>query len=574
MQPAKIVLDEALPLLPNGKVDRKTLLARRVDWTEGSAAGSPPDGADQVAVARVWSRLLGLEQLGSDLDFFSVGGHSLLATLLAARLGEEFGVVVKVAELYRNRTVTEQARMIRDKRERTTAAIGTSAEARLRAVAETLRDSARGHGVPGAGAAVYIDGELDFIHYGFDDAEQRIPRSAQSRQRITCVTKALLAFVALRLVDRGLLGLDEPLSGHLPQVFRRRDGRTVKVTLRQLLSHTSGIDDSYEVWHETDFEDLEQYVTAFGAYGQLFEPGTVFAYSACGTSIVAALIEKLLGVPWRRAVNELLFVPLGIEEIPETLAEDGHYGDSVADGHLWNDKAQTYRPHDPVPQTVADDAAGPFSICLTLGELAQIALLALNDGVTAQGERLLSEELARQMRTPQVDVPGHHFMHAWGLGWLMFGPSAFGFNSNGSGHHNFIQVFPEEKTFLLLLANAYPVFGLYEDLLRSLTGRGLVHTDRSFDLELSDCVGRYESDGYRITVHRGTEHLGYVYAERQPDGSWADLDEGDLVLSGAGGFSSISERNVLAGSISFIPAPGTRTPAFARVGQRFVVKVS
>ncbi|WP_405683783.1 amino acid adenylation domain-containing protein [Streptomyces sp. NBC_00057] len=574
MQPAKIVFDEALPLLPNGKVDRKTLLVRRVDWAEGSAAGSPPDGADQVAVARVWSRLLGLEQLGSDLDFFSVGGHSLLATLLAARLGEEFGVVVKVAELYRNRTVTEQVRMIRDKRERATAAIGSSTEARLRAVAETLWESARGHGVPGASAAVYIDGELGFTHYGFDDAEQRISRSAQSRQRITCVTKALLAFVALRLVDRGLLGLDEPLDGHLPQAFRRRDGRTVKVTLRQLLSHTSGIDDSYEVWHETDFDDLEKYVTAFGAYGQLFEPGTVFAYSACGTSIVAALIGKLLGMPWRRAVNELLFVPLGIEEIPETLAEDGHYGDSVSGGHLWNDKAQAYLRHDPVPQTVADDAAGPFSICLTIGELAQIALLALNDGVTAQGERLLSEELARQMRTPQVDVPGHHFMHAWGLGWLMFGPSAFGFNSNGSGHHNFIQIFPEEKSFLLLLANAYPVFGLYEDLLRSLTGKGLVHTDRSFDLELSDCVGRYESDGYRITVHRGTEHLGYAYAERQPDGSWADLDEGDLVLSGAGGFSSISERNVLAGSISFIPAPGTRTPAFARVGQRFVVKVS
>ncbi|MFI0265158.1 amino acid adenylation domain-containing protein [Streptomyces luteogriseus] len=571
MQVARIVLDDALPLLPNGKVDRKALTARPVDWTDADVGTLAPDDVDQATVAEVWVRLLGLERIGPDLDFFSIGGHSLLATLLTARLGEAFGVTVKVGEIYEHRTPAAQARLIRSKRV-PGAAADTGTEARLREVARTLHDSARGHGVPGAGVAVSIDGEAEFTYYGFDDLEQRTPRTSESRQRITCINKALLAFVALRLVDRGLVGLDEPLTAHLPRAFKRSDGRTVEVTLRQLLSHTSGIDDSYEVWHDTDFAELESYIAGFAEYGQLFEPGEVFAYSACGTSIVAALIEKLLGMPWRKALNELMLVPLGIKEVPETRHESGHYGGAVASGYLWGEQAQAYRPHHPAPQTIADDAAGSFSICLTLGELAKIAQLALNDGVTAEGERLLSAELAEQMRTPQADIPGHHFMHAWGLGWLMFGPSAFGFNSNGSGHHNFIQIFPEQKTFLLLLANSYPVFGLYDDLLRSLTGKGMLHTDRSFDLDLRDCVGRYESSGYRIVVHMGPEYLGYAYAERRPDGSWQELDEGDLVLSGAGGFSSVSERNVLAGSISFIPAPGTRTPAYARIGQRFLVK--
>ncbi|MFI6492069.1 amino acid adenylation domain-containing protein [Streptomyces sp. NPDC050564] len=574
MQPAKIVVEDRLPRLPNGKVDRKALAARTVDWgPAGGGAEHLGDDPDEAAVARVWSDLLGLSRLSPDLDFFSVGGHSLLATLLAARLSEESAAPLRVADIHENRTLGAQAALLRRARGRAPAAptaIGTVE--RLRAVARTLHESARGHGVPAAAAAVYADGALQFTYHGMDDMETGPARTADSRQRVTCITKALLAFVALRLVDRRLVGLDEPLDGLLPHAVVRRDGRTRAVTLRQLLCHTSGIDDSYEVWHDTDHPDLDHYLDSFRDYGQLFEPGEVFAYSACGTSIVAGLIEKLLGMPWRRALNELLLTPLGITPVPESGTAEDHYG-AVATGYLWSEAGRGYIRHEPGPQTIADDAAGSFSICLTLPELARIAQLALDDGVTASGERLLSAELAAQMRTPQIDVPGHHFMHAWGLGWLMFGPTAFGFNSNGSGHHNFIQIFPEQRAFLLLLTNAYPAFGLYEDLLRAFTGEGLIRTGRAFGMALDDCVGRYESDGYRLDVLPGPERLRYAYAERQRDGDWLLLDEGDLVSSGAGGFTSMSERNILAGSISFIPTPGTNTPGFVRIGQRFTRKV-
>lgn len=569
MQPAKILVEDRLPRLPNGKVDRKALAARDLDRGTDTASAFTGDDPDEAQVARIWSELLGLNRISPDLDFFSVGGHSLLATLLAARLSDAAGRPVRVAEIHGHRTLAEQAALLRRTRERDAGRAPEDACARLRAVADTLRESARGHGVPGAGAAVFLNGSLELTYHGVTDTGSGTSYGPQTRQRVTCITKAMLAFVALRLVDHGLIGLDEPLNGLLPRAFRRRDGRTVEVTLRNLLSHTSGVDDSYEVWHETDQPDLDAYIESLSGYGQLFEPGEVFAYSAVGTSIVAALIEKLLGVPWRRAVNDLMLTPLGIKEIPETRTEDGHYGGAISTGYVWTEKVKRYVRHDPPRQTIADDAAGSFSVCLTLEELAKIALLAVHDGVAPGGERLLSAELARQMRTPQIPVPGHHFMHAWGLGWLMFGPTAFGFNSNGSGHHNFIQIFPEKRSFLLLLANAYPSFGLYEDLLRAFTGEGLIRTGRPFEMGLDDCPGLYASDGYRLQVERGAEHLHYAYSERQPDGAWRCLDEGDLVLSGAGGFSSMSEKNILAGSISFIPTPGTATPGYVRIGQRF-----
>ncbi|MEV6837030.1 amino acid adenylation domain-containing protein [Streptomyces sp. NPDC051133] len=573
MQPAKILVEDRLPRLPNGKVDRKALAARDLDWGGRSTSDVSDGDPDDAAVARVWTELLGLPRPTADLDFFSVGGHSLLANLLAARLSDVAGRAVRVAEVYEHRTLADQAGLLRRKRAQSPEGPGEGGTAgTLDAVARTLRESGLGHGVPGAGMAVHLDGTTEFTYHGVTDERTLAPYGAQTRQRVTCLTKPMLAFVALRLADRGLVGLDEPLHEVLPEAFRRRDGGTVRVTLRHLLSHTSGVDDSYEVWHDTDLPGLDAYIGTLRGYGQLFEPGEVFAYSAVGTSVVAALVEKLLGMPWRRAVNELMLTPLGIEPIPETLTEQGHYRGTVSDGFLWDEGAKRYVPHAPPRQTIADDAAGSFSVCLTVEEVARIAALALGDGVTPDGRRLLSADLARQMRTPQIPVPGHHFMHAWGLGWLMFGPTAFGFNSNGSGHHNFVQIFPETGSFLVLLANSYPAFGLYEDLLRVLTGDGLIRTGRPFTMALDDCVGTYASDGYLLQVTRGPEHLRYAYSERQPDGAWRRLDEGDLVLSGAGGFSSMSERNVLAGSISFIPAPGTDTPAYVRIGQRFARK--
>ena len=570
MQPAKIVVADRLPLLPNGKVDRKTLVATPVDW---GVRGTTALSADEARVAEVWTDLLGITGMAAELDFFSVGGHSLLANLLAARLSDRFAVAVRVSEVYEYRTLAEQTALIRAKRELApTAADADDVTARFAAAAACLRESARGHGVPGAAAAIYLDGESDTTYYGLDDVATGRERDALSRQRVTCLTKVLIAYVALMLVDQGRLALDEPLGRDHPELTRRRD-RSVDITLRQLLSHTSGIDDSYEIWNDTDFPELTGYVESFERYGQVAEPGEIFAYSACGTSLVARLIEKVLGVPWRRAVNTMLLRPLGIADIAETLHAGDHYGDSVATGYTWSEAEQCYTEFRPAPPTMANDAADSFSVCFTLAETLTLAVFALDDGVTRDGQRLLSAELAEQMRTPQVDIPGHHFMHSWGLGWLMFDEGVFGFNSNGSGQHNFVQIFVEQRLVLVMLADAYPTFGLYEDLLHSVTGKGWLRSDRESDVDIDGCVGTYESDGYRLVVTPGEEHLRYRYFERVAQDEWSDADAGDLVLSGTGGFSSISAKNILRGSISPIWVGSSPAPSFMRLGQRVVRKV-
>jgi hypothetical protein len=125
-----------------------------------------------------------------------------------------------------------------------------------------------------------------------------------------------------------------------------------------------------------------------------------------------------------------------------------------------------------------------------------------------------------------------------------------------------------------MLANAYPTFGLYEDLLRSVTGRGWLRSTQETDIDVDACVGTYESDGYRLVVTPGETHLRYQYFERISEDEWSDADDGELVLSGTGGFSSISPRNVLSGSISPIWSRPTPAPQFMRLGQRVVRKIA
>ncbi|HEY0781311.1 MAG TPA: amino acid adenylation domain-containing protein, partial [Thermoanaerobaculia bacterium] len=112
MVPGAFVPLAALPRTPNGKLDRKALPVPAPARPEPAAAYVPPLTPDEKKVARLWSRVLGVERAGLDDDFVAAGGHSLLATRLAARLREAFEVELSLPALVAARTVGGLARAI------------------------------------------------------------------------------------------------------------------------------------------------------------------------------------------------------------------------------------------------------------------------------------------------------------------------------------------------------------------------------------------------------------------------------------------------------------------------------
>ncbi|RPI83962.1 MAG: amino acid adenylation domain-containing protein, partial [Planctomycetaceae bacterium] len=109
MVPSAFVVLDALPLNPNGKVDRKALPVPAVDVAERGDTSVVPSTPVEELLAGIWANVLGLERLGVHDNFFDLGGHSLLAIKLIARLREAFAVDVPVRTLFDAPTVSQLA---------------------------------------------------------------------------------------------------------------------------------------------------------------------------------------------------------------------------------------------------------------------------------------------------------------------------------------------------------------------------------------------------------------------------------------------------------------------------------
>ncbi|MEE1821345.1 amino acid adenylation domain-containing protein [Streptomyces sp. BE20] len=110
MVPAALVLLDALPLTPGGKVDRAALPAPRL-----GGAGSPPEGDCEELLADLWQEVLAVERVGRHDDFFAIGGHSLLATRLLTKVRDTFETELPLRTIFEARTLATLARRIEER---------------------------------------------------------------------------------------------------------------------------------------------------------------------------------------------------------------------------------------------------------------------------------------------------------------------------------------------------------------------------------------------------------------------------------------------------------------------------
>ena len=112
MVPAVFVLLDALPLMPNGKVDRRALPAPDRTRPELDKAFVAPRTPTEELLAEIWAQLLDIERVGIHDNFFDLGGHSLLATQVVSRMREAFQVEIPLRRLFEVPTVAGLAESI------------------------------------------------------------------------------------------------------------------------------------------------------------------------------------------------------------------------------------------------------------------------------------------------------------------------------------------------------------------------------------------------------------------------------------------------------------------------------
>src|SRR5215207_7013223 len=182
---------------------------------------------------------------------------------------------------------------------------------------QRLLDTLVAAGAPGAIGAVEDGGHTIRAVSGVGNLRTGQPPRPVQTFRAASQTKAFVATVVFQLVAEGRVGLDDPVSRYLPRLLADGD----RITVRQLLNHTSGLfDPQVEVYQSLqDLYDLRlahwrprQVVAMATDNGLLFEPGTAWSYSNTNHVVAGLLIERVTGTSVARQLERRIFRPLGL----------------------------------------------------------------------------------------------------------------------------------------------------------------------------------------------------------------------------------------------------------------------
>jgi len=173
-------------------------------------------------------------------------------------------------------------------------------------------------GAPSASIAIVTDGRIAFLQaHGNARLEPRVAATPEMRYSIGSISKQFTAAAILMLAERGKLSLDDPVSRFLPSLTRAKE-----VTIRQLLSHTSGFQD---YWPQDYVPPLMLQPIAARTILELwarkpldFDPGTKWQYSNTNYVIAGLIAEKASGMPLFQFLREKIFTPLGMLNVTDS----------------------------------------------------------------------------------------------------------------------------------------------------------------------------------------------------------------------------------------------------------------
>jgi CubicO group peptidase (beta-lactamase class C family) len=170
-------------------------------------------------------------------------------------------------------------------------------------------------GVPSASLAIVRGGHLAYSHaYGYARLDPRLPARSEMRYSIGSISKQFTATAILMLAEEGKLSLDDPVSRFLPSLTRAN-----QVTIRQLLSHTSGYQDYWPQDYVPPFMlhpiTAERILDIWARKPLDFDPGAKWQYSNTNYVIAGLIVEKASGMPLLTFLADKVFQPLGMREV-------------------------------------------------------------------------------------------------------------------------------------------------------------------------------------------------------------------------------------------------------------------
>jgi CubicO group peptidase (beta-lactamase class C family) len=312
--------------------------------------------------------------------------------------------------------------------------------------------------VPGFSVAVLRGDSIVLTRgYGYANVEHRVPATDSTVYEVGSVSKQFTAAAVVRLADEGRLDLEDPIVRFLPE------GSAVwpRVTVRHLLTHTSGIPEDTTLDWVRDYTEAEL-VRSAAAQPLDFEPGDRWSYSSTGYALLGIIIHRVTGVFYGEFLRDHIFRPLGMRTA--TVNSNADIVPNRAAGYYFaGDTLKNQEWVSPSISTTAD-----LGLSFSAHDLAQWAI-GLNHGKGLSGA---GQDMS--WKPVRLNSGG---TYPYGLGWYVTqqrGYRRIGHTGAWRGFQATIQRYPDFDMTVIVLANlaqahsegmAFGVAGLFEPAL-------------------------------------------------------------------------------------------------------------
>lgn len=344
--------------------------------------------------------------------------------------------------------------------------------------------------------------------YGYANLEWDVPCTPDTKYRIASITKQFTAMLIMRQVEQGKIVLDDPMIRYLPD-YPKAQGE--KVTIRQLLNHTSGIPSYTEIRNARDPREarvpwrLDSLIGIFSRLPLEFEPGTKFKYNNSGYVLLGAILERLTRLPYEQLLQREILGPLGMKS--------SGYDHATP---ILKKRAAGYERSGGLQNAEYLDMSIPYSAGSMYSTVEDLYLW---------DQGLYSGKLLSPKWEAEYYKPG---LSSYAFGWVVrnmpvgLGPDSVWTISHAGGINGFntwILRVPAKRQLIVLLNNTggAPVQAISTAILGVLYGRPYAEPKRSIAFEMEKLIGQ-----------NGLEAAFAGFERMKADRQQFELREGEL----------------------------------------------
>jgi CubicO group peptidase (beta-lactamase class C family) len=307
--------------------------------------------------------------------------------------------------------------------------------------------------LPGISIGIVYDQELIWKKgFGFSNIQSKIPTAPNTLYRIASISKLFTSIAIMKLYDEGRIKLDTPINHFLPW-FKINNiyPNTPQITIRHLLTHTSGIpsDSQFPYWSDFNFPEKDQIINKLSQQELVLPPESKFKYSNLGFALAGIIVEKISEESYSDYIKRNILDPLGMNDTYAVLPDKIKSNLSTGYGRRMPDGNRRIMPYSDTKGITS--AAG---VSTTVEDLARFASWNFRLFRSDSIDILKPSTFKKMIRVQWLD---QSWLWGWGLGYAIYHNKErdiIGHSGLLGGYSSAFYLSMNEKVAIIVLTNA------------------------------------------------------------------------------------------------------------------------